>query len=470
MILFRTLLGLIIAYHTTLLSQQEPTVASPLITVTTNDVWIDFPEAIDFHVVAVTTDLMIQSAKLEYGLEGLTCGNVTSLATPLFEPTTHLDLKWRWQVLEGNGIPPGAHIWWRWNLTTVTGDVVTTPTTTAVFLDHWFVWQTLSQENLTVHWYRGPQDLGQQMLDAGLTAVEQLAADTGLRLDEPVDLYLYDEPFDLQISVPGAPGWAGGVAFPEYNIVLVTANKDHLDYGADTVRHELGHVVIGRLTFNCLNALPTWLNEGLAMVAEGANANTYEETLTEAIQSDKLLSLPQLDGGFSVHTDRALLSYAESYSIVRYLVDTYGPDQMLLLLQTFQTGKTPNQAFQTAYGFDLAGLADEWRVAVDASPRVEVVQEVNASPTAVATLSLFNPLAPATPLAPTEPPLTVTAVHPTVPAPATPTSHPLPTTLPTLPTPEPSALSPTDRRLRPALGILVLLIGLMALLVIRSRR
>jgi hypothetical protein len=411
----------------------QPGSAQTTIEVAQNEAWIDFPESVDFHLMA-TAESPIVSAEIEHGVDALACGDVATVTTPHFEPDAELDLTWRWDILEGPLIPPGSQIWWQWQLTTEDGNTVTTPRQTATFLDDWFVWQSLTAENVTVHWYRGPQSLGQQMLDAALVAIDELDAETGLRLSEPVNLYLYDETFDLQVSLPGAPAWAGGAAFPEHNVVLVTTNTAALEYGVSTTRHEIGHLVIGRLTFNCTNPIPTWLNEGLAMVAEGTEDLSAIEMLDEAIENDAVLTISQLEGSFSVHTNRALLSYAQSYNLVRYLIDTYGQAQMLSLLETFRAGATPDDALMMVYGFNTNGLEDEWRAAIGAGPRPQDTALNQEEPTPVPTLSLLGPAvtdtavpsatAPATEIvlqAPTE-----TAVPATnTPPPLTPTPTPM---------------------------------------------
>jgi hypothetical protein len=365
---------------------QAITTNQDAIQIAQNDAWVDFPQAVDFHLVA-TAAAPIESATIEYGVDALVCGDVTTIAAPDFEPDTALDLTWRWEVASGPVIPPGGDIWWRWRLATAAGEEITSPTQTVAFEDDWFVWQSLEDRNVTVYWYRGPRSLAREMLDAGHEALEQLETDTGLRMEDPIAIYLYEEPFDLRRSIPGAPTWVGGLAFPEYNTVLVVANETYADYGRLTVRHELGHLVIERLVFNCLTNLPVWLSEGLAMVAEGEEDLDAAATLDEAIAGDRLLTIRQIESAFSVHASRATLSYAESYSLVRFLLDEYGQEKMLALLMAFREGVTPDDALMSAYGFDVLGLESAWRAAIGASPIASSEKDAH-TPTPIPTLAL----------------------------------------------------------------------------------
>ncbi len=350
-----------------------------------NDAWVDFPQSVDFHLVATAAEA-VESVHIEYGVKALACGDVATVATPDFEPGPELDVAWRWEVASSGVIPPGAEIWWRWRLV-VSGEEIVTPTRTVSFDDAWFVWEALTDRQLEVRWYRGSRPLVQEMLDAGHEALDQLAADTGLYLDEPIVIYLYEESSDLRASIPGAPEWAGGIAFPEYNTVMVVANEERAAYGRLTVRHELGHLVIRRFTFNCLADLPVWLNEGLAMAAEGEEDAELMAELDAAIAEDRLLTIHQIESAFSVHRDRAKLSYAQSYSLVCFLIDTYGQEKMLDLLVAFREGVTPDEAFTQVYGFDTYGLEDAWRAKIGAPVPVLDGRDLDM-PTPIPTLAL----------------------------------------------------------------------------------
>ena len=61
--------------------------------------------------------------------------------------------------------------------------------------------------------------------------------------------------------------WAGGVAFTEYNTILMGVPPNIVDTrGVDVVPHELAHLVIGQYGRSCVGgSRPTWLEEGLAV-------------------------------------------------------------------------------------------------------------------------------------------------------------------------------------------------------------
>jgi hypothetical protein len=179
--------------------------------------------------------------------------------------------------------------------------------------------------------------------------------------------------------------------------VIIGIGPDQLAWGKRTVAHELTHVLIGHRTFSCLGSLPTWLNEGIAVYGEGGPDKLSVDRLSVAIDNDKLISLRALSGNFSEDPRKADLSYAQSYSVVNFLVGGFGQAKLLKLFDNLGGGMKLEDSLSDAYGFGLDGLEERWRAAVGAPPR----QSANAAPTATPLASpipTYQPIA-AAPLA-----------------------------------------------------------------------
>ena len=87
-------------------------------------------------------------------------------------------------------------------------------------------------------------------------------------------------------------------------------------------------MLVGHQTFSCLGDVPTWLNEGLAVYSEGELDPASQRQLEDAIRDDTLLTVRSLSSGFSEVADKANLSYSQSYSITKFLIETYGQEKM----------------------------------------------------------------------------------------------------------------------------------------------
>ena len=153
-----------------------------------------------------------------------------------------------------------------------------------------------------------------------------------------------------------------------------------------TEAHELTHVLVGHLTFSCLGFIPTWLNEGLAMYGEGGVQPAEQSQFDQAKSANQLPSLRSLTGAFSAEATRATLSYTEAYSVVDFMIKTYGRDKMTSLLLDLKDGDTIDQALQAVYGFNTDGLENAWRTSIGATPLSSAAQATPVpTPTVVPT-------------------------------------------------------------------------------------
>lgn len=378
-----TLLTLILSLS---LLATQPALASPRGDVTDNRASLSFPIAVTFSAqIDATAD--IASVVLEYGTDQLTCGEVVAKAFPHFTPGRTVNVEWTWEMRQSRSLPPGATIWWQWRYTDGTGAETVSNRQTVTWLDSEHNWKTVSAEKLNLHYYSGDQSFAQDLLNAAKNGLDFNRTQSGLSAESPIDLYIYANTNDLQDAILYEPSWTGGQAFPDHDIVILGISEDDLDWGRDAIVHELTHVLVGHLTFSCLGGVPTWLNEGLAVYSEGGLDSESQEQLDEAIRENTLLSVRSLSAGFSEVPSKAFLSYSQSYSIVKFLVETYGQAEMTDLLTSLRDGATIDAALMETYGFDVEGLEDEWRRAIQAQPRTASAQPTaQPTPTFVPTI------------------------------------------------------------------------------------
>jgi hypothetical protein len=354
-----------------------PTViAAPEANVTDDQPVIDFPNTITFHV-KLTANSNITSVVLEYGTEQQTCGEVIAKAFPDFTPSNSIDVQWTWDMRQSGSLPPGTTIWWRWRYKDNSGQETVSDQKTITWLDNIHNWQTITSGELRLHWYNNDKAFEQKMLDAGVEGLNRNAKQAGLKTDAPIDLYVYPNYNDLRDAILYESSWVGGEAFPEENIVIMGTSGSDSNWDQNTVIHELTHVLVGHLTFSCLSYVPQWLNEGLAVYSEGPLDPQFQGPLDQAIQDDKLLTIRSISGAFSEVSSKVDLSYAESFSIVNFLISTYGQDKMTILLIALRDGATTDEALSQTYGFNIDGLETQWRKAIGAQPNT-----VSAQPTA----------------------------------------------------------------------------------------
>jgi hypothetical protein len=209
------------------------------------------------------------------------------------------------------------------------------------------------------------------------------------------------------------------VAFPEYDLSMIGIEPDNLEWAENVIPHELAHLVVRTLVFNCRGAdLPTWLDEGLATYSEHSTREADLMALRQALAGNRLPALRGLAGGFQADPTLANLSYTYSEQVTAYLIETHGSEKMLALLTAMRDGQRVDEALSATYGFDTDGLDEAWRASLGFAP--PPTSEPAHTPaavqrTAVPTLPLFTP-APSGPTS-TPAPVVVVAASST-PAPA----------------------------------------------------
>jgi len=239
--------------------------------------------------------------------------------------------------------------------------IETIPVRIVRFHDDRYSWKRLTAGKVTIYWYEGTQAFAEEIMLVAQQALARLAEDTGAYLKKPVKLFIYAGTEDLQESMIFPQEWTGGVAYTRYGTIAIGIAPYNLSWGKGAIAHELTHLVIHQMTLNPYTGLPTWLDEGLAMYAEGALGAELTVYLERAITENSLISVRSLSSPFSAYAEESYLSYAQSYSLVEFLITVYGQGKMLELLNTFKEGSSYDGALEEVYDFGMDGLDTLWK-------------------------------------------------------------------------------------------------------------
>ena len=320
---------------------------------------VDFPDSINFSL-DVSSALPIDKISLEYGTDELnSCATRYSTVNQEFVPGSRVNTSWAWEFKKTGSIPPGVTVWWRWRITDEAGRSHLTQREELLYEDLRFNWQQTTSDNITILWYEGGSGFGEQVatrVDQGVSRLE-----LGDQEEKPIRAYIYASSSDVRGAFLFANVWTGGRAFLSDNILLIAISPDSLDAQVSGLTHELAHLLINEATFNCFAVPDQWLHEGLATYSEGRMSRHQQNALDQAVARDELISVRSLSSNFPAGHAGATLSYAQSRSLVEFLIDTYGWSEMRELLDVFQEGSTTDKALLRVYGFNRNGLNQLWR-------------------------------------------------------------------------------------------------------------
>ena len=327
----------------------------------TPSVQMAFPNTITFKIQAQSNSVITQ-LRLHYIVDRQNFAQVTSEGWPTFNPAASINTQWVWDMRK-SAIPVGTKVSYWWTAIDATGNNATSNQATIEFDDTQHQWQSITDGPITLLWYSGNTTFANALMAAAQEGLQKIENDIGVIPQGTVRIFIYASQSDLLNAQLFPPQWEGGVTFQGFDVIAIGVPTNQLSYGVDVTPHELTHWATGHLVFNSYGAgLPTWLDEGLATYVQDEPDSNW---LNLAIKQNKLISVRTLSSPFSAVAEQAYISYAESHSIVSFLLGmTNGKEKMLQLLNVFHEGATYDDALQQVYGFDQDGLDQLWRKSI----------------------------------------------------------------------------------------------------------
>ena len=373
---------------------------------------VSFPDSLTFSLEASAPEV-ITGAEVRYQVEQLSCGSGTASGFASFTPTSDLNVSWEWDLKQRAGLPVGSRITYWWVLTSDDRSFETQPTT-MVFEDPRFEWRTITGDHTRLLWYEGSLEFAEGLLEVADAGIRTLQENTGVLPSKPVEVHIYENAAVMREAIVFSQEWTGGVAYPSQGLVSMGINESNLEWGRRATVHEMSHVVIAEASFTCGSSLPAWLDEGLATFVEGPEEPLFARALDRAVRDNSAFAVRGLAGSFPVSQDGAELAYAESRSLVAFLIEHYGTDRMNTLLTAFSELGTIDRALMQAYGFDTEGLERLWRADAGLPERDAPLDAVvEPLPTIPALGGLPQQAEATATVAPREPTATVAPAEPT---------------------------------------------------------
>jgi len=355
-----------------ILSSPGPVQAQSELAILDNSAQAEFPYKLNFNLSAQSA-INITDIRLHYIVDRVSLAQVTSEVYIDFVPAPKIDVSWTWDMRKTGGLPPGSSIEYRWIIKEASGNRIETAPIQVQFDDTRYPWQSLTEGKVTIYYYQGGPSFAGELMVASHQALARLAENTGAYLKKPTKIYIYANTQDLQEAMIYPRDWTGGRAFTRYSTIAIGIAPDELIWGKRAIAHELTHLVIHQMILNPYSGLPSWLDEGLAMHAEGKLELQFIAFLNTAIDKGSLISVRSLSSPFSAYPEQSYLAYAQSYSLVDFLISSYGQEKMLELLNTLREGSSYDEALEKIYGFDTDGLDTLWQdyVTMPAQPDEE---------------------------------------------------------------------------------------------------
>lgn len=218
------------------------------------------------------------------------------------------------------------------------------------------LWRQLENSHFVVHYTHGRERLARNCLKMAENTWAVVTADLGYVLEDKTHIYLAPSDKELSYFIGDDPHpWLAGAAIVEKNIIVLRPGRGDLE---QTIRHEYTHIVLGKAVGN---NLPRFLNEGLAMYEAREWRLWHEFILGQATLTRSLIPLSDLFR-YPGNRWKTYLSYAESFSVLTYILKEFGHDRLRRLIRELSRGASINAACLKALGRDMASLEEEWKL------------------------------------------------------------------------------------------------------------
>jgi hypothetical protein len=179
--------------------------------------------------------------------------------------------------------------------------------------------------------------------------------------DNRAKIYLFDSQEDYR-KLTGDPHWSAGQAQVDNKLIqtFITA-KGFLD---NVLPHEMAHIIFREMVGFNNPSVPLWLEEGVASYQEQNNFFVKSDLANEIKQGGflDLDSLSRFNAASLKQQADVRLFYLESYSLVKYLIVTFGKDRFVLFCQNLRDKKNLSRALTATYSFNgLADFESSWK-------------------------------------------------------------------------------------------------------------
>lgn len=219
--------------------------------------------------------------------------------------------------------------------------------------------RTIGATNLEIRYWPQHEHLALLVRETAESDLKVLARYLNLEIDRTilVEIVRNHREFEQRLGRRAYP-WVMGVSKHHQNHVILKPLVG--DAMRRLVTHELTHVALDMKMRATRGEPPRWLHEGLAQWMEGDIPAGRKDALGRAIVENRLLTLDELEDAFTGDRATVDLAYAQSYTLVAFMLDTGPPGALGRYLHHLMETGDEMLALQRAMGRPLEAVERSW--------------------------------------------------------------------------------------------------------------
>ena len=352
-----------------LLASPASAVLSPIgaaapVTISASTATPHFPQNIAFHLDANAASGEITAVNLLYHAANTP---VTKRVRVPVERGQRIGVDYALDT-QTDFLAPGLDIEYRWAFMLSDGTQFRTDPATLFYMDDQQQWKKKTSGAVTLWWYSGDDAFGQDAIDTATRAADTLKKNYNVMSDRPIRILIYANARDLRVALPpNSAEWIGGGASTELGIIhaAIAPGRSSASEVRRIIPHEMSHMVVYQASLNPYNHPPLWLDEGLAVHNQETPDVRFRPLVRDAADTGKLIPIRALNSPFPLSAEQALLSYAESESVVNFIITAYGSKYIGALVSAFKEELSYDQVVQKVLKESIEDLDKEWKASLN---------------------------------------------------------------------------------------------------------
>ncbi len=226
-------------------------------------------------------------------------------------------------------------------------------------------WNTFKSTHFIIFYKNAPEDFVKLVTDKAEDYYDRIAEGLGFRRfnfwlwDDRAKVYIYDDA-KTYYAATGQPGWSAGVVVPKYKLIQTFSYANN--FLVTILPHEMGHIIFREFVGFNNPGIPLWLDEGVASYQEKSRYSSSNAFILRTIERGEFMDLKKLSR-FSILSDLdskiANIFYAESFSLVDFLIKEFGRDKFVLFCQNLRNRRNLEESIRVVYNFATISEFDQ---------------------------------------------------------------------------------------------------------------
>lgn len=228
-------------------------------------------------------------------------------------------------------------------------------------------WKEFKSRHFTVYYQQAPKDFVETVSESAEENYREITRSLGFirysgwTFDDRAKIYIYNNA-NHYVESSRVYQWSHGVASPTDRIIR-TYPAAH-GFFDSTLPHELTHILFREFIGFDID-VPLWFEEGVAMSQEKAKRWGADTAVKAAYRDEKFIpvkELAELRPTHNTSVERVQLFYAQSASLINYLIRTFGEKRFERFCRELKKGKSFEWTMRKVYVRikDYDDLSREW--------------------------------------------------------------------------------------------------------------